>query len=90
MTDLSDVLDKLNTGQISIRQAAELMGWQERGEATTCATCKHLRGTMCHLPNQPARPEHPDSVRCGSYETDDPRDHALPYQPPKRGGMMFK
>ena len=27
-TVLPDILDKLNTGQISIRQAAELMGWQ--------------------------------------------------------------
>ena len=89
MTDIAAVLEQVQAGDISIKDAARRLGWLETGEALTCASCRFYQQGRCCQPSHPARPEHPDSVRCGAYEADDPRDHALPADKPL-GSRMWK
>jgi len=77
--ELIAILEALGTEDVSIEEANRRVGLLETEPGRyNCGTCRYFRFSQCQRPGQPPRPEHPQSVRCGDYVFDDPRDHALP------------
>ena len=88
---LIGILEALSVGDISIDEAAiraELL-LDDPPHGLTCGSCRFYK-KGCYRPGFPARPEHPQSIRCIGYERDDPRDHALPPDRPRGRNAMFK
>jgi hypothetical protein len=89
--ELIKIIEDVTLGDISIEDANRRIGILETElEKYYCETCRFFRDGECQQPGQPSRPEHPLSARCGSYRYDDSRDHALPSEPKRNGGIMFK
>ena len=89
--ELSKIIEDVTLGDISQEDAARRLDIldTEPGQYY-CNSCRFLKVNECHEPGQPPRPENSHSVRCGNYEFDDPRDHALPAEPKRNGSRMFK
>lgn len=89
--ELNKIIEDVTLGDISREDAARRLNILETEPGRYyCNSCRFFKVDECHEPGQPSRPENQNSVRCGSYEFDDPRDHALPYEPPRNGSRMFK
>lgn len=89
--ELTKIIEEVTLGDISLEDAARRLDILETEPGQYyCNSCKFFRGNECHQPGQPPRPESPDSVRCGEYQYDDPRDSAMPYEPPRGKSIMFK
>ena len=83
------ILEQVASGDLSIDEAARRLGWIETGEPTTCASCIFLIQGACYRPGQPPRDESPNSIKCGTYQYNDPK-LTTPNDTVKRNSFMFK
>ena len=89
--ELRAILEDLGAGLIDVDEAARRGSILEsEPDRYRCNSCRLWVVGMCHRPSQPVTPMHPLSVRCGEYQYDDPRDHALPVARPVNGSRLFK
>ena len=89
--ELTQILDDLGAGLISIEEAARRAHLHEAGPGRyNCGTCQRFKAGECWVPGKPPRKENAHSVRCGDYVERTQRDRALPTQPKRGHGRLFK
>jgi hypothetical protein len=86
-----ELIEQVTMGDLSIEEAARRLGiLATEPNKYHCGTCRFFKVRECYRPGQPPRAENALSARCGNYEYDDPRDHALPQEPSRGTSKMFK
>lgn len=89
--ELIKILEDLGAGDIDIDEAARRAHILDTEPGRyRCGTCQRFKAGECWRPGHPVAFVHPHSVRCGDYVERRKSDEALPPEPERGNGRMFK